>query len=114
MNKILKGCELVKEIAEGNIKGGTKVNKKVADKYIEECYIEGKCIYSNKYGELGVSEVMASDVIFEIIGEPEEINIQDIEEANGTYFDGQEGYNILLRAIKQLDKQIKELKEINE
>lgn len=109
MSKKLKGWELLKEIAEGNIKEGTKINKIIGNN-IEECYVEVECIYTDYDDELGASEIMSNDVTFEIIEEPKEINIQDIEEANGTYFDGQKGYNILLKAIKQLDKQIKENK----
>lgn len=104
----MKGWELLKEIAEENIKEGTKFKDALGN----IVYFDGiNFRYDNNHGKYyseDNDDVNFATREFEIIEEQEEINIQEIPEATGTYFDSQQGYNTLLQAIKQLDKKIKE------
>lgn len=127
MNKTYKGWELLKAIADGEIRNGAKIYFKQENEY---CYYNGNSIIY----ELGESSVVNShsdkyfaDGDFELISEPtEEIDIQSIKnvdtiytrESNGAneilkfHTETREIINTLIQAIKQLDNRIKE--QINE
>lgn len=121
MNKTYKGWELLKAIADGEIRNGAKIYFKQENEY---CYYNGNSIIY----ELGESSVVNShsdkyfaDGDFELISEPtEEIDIQGIEEidleqvipTDNTGNIALLHINKLIKAIKQLDNRIKE--QINE
>lgn len=115
--KTYKSWELLKEIAEGNIKSGTHI--KVHCRTLNLDY----WFWGNWFGkedgyskpidniELYLCDEMAT---FEIIEEQEEINIQCMEELKD---DGifsatiiQAKINEIIQSVKQLDKQVKENK----
>ena len=116
--KTYKGYELIKEIAQGNIKTGTKI--KVHTSY-------GSTIdywfWGNWFGkEDGYSKPMDNIELFlcdkenefELIEEQEEIDIQsiqdlDINEENVTKGNIIDAINDLVIGLKQLDKKIKEM-----
>lgn len=128
MSKIYKGWELLKEIAEGNIKEGTKMKCGDILGGLDEIVVyEGDTIWHREnYEELHVSLLI--DYTFEIIEEPKEIDIQAIEEIYKSesksvgkdiekcwtgrnldlYF--ADKINELIQALKQLDNKIKECK----
>lgn len=117
----MKGWELLKEIAEGNIEEGTKIIGKT--KSTEDTYkFDGDDII-NTYNEEFLTSDMSIAVIsnsdFELIEEQEEINIQDIEEMEEFSKDelfyvgiceNRSVINTIIQAIKQLDREIKENK----
>lgn len=115
MNKkcliILKGYELMQEIANGKIKEGTKFRDLTDSNYADNSNIYR---YENKnfigrYGGTNILKLLNHD--FEIIEEEDKqlIDIQDIED-----LDIQLDYtgtatrivNELVKAVKQLDKKI--------
>ena len=126
MSKTYKGYELIKEIAEGNIKDGTRFKDSSGNVYIKTNdvgYLEDEkghtildCFYS--LDELALCT-------FTLIEDNNEIDIDSIEELpewvtrrNGevTQSEGKRlemAYKIneLIQAIKQHDREIKELKE---
>lgn len=127
-HKKMKGWELLKEIAEENIKEGTKFKDSLGN----AIYFDGINLrYENgegKYYSEDNDDINIATINFEIIEEQEDINIQDIEETKiETEEDGIEYFmtedmdritfredietrkiiNELIKAIKQLDKEIK-------
>lgn len=134
MNKkcliILKGYELMQEIANGKIKEGTKFRDLTDSNYEDNSNIYR---YENKnfigrYGGINILLLLKHD--FEILEDEEEIDIQSIEETEIKNKDGAEYYNggytesgytknyslddlqsrkiinQLIKAVKQLDKKI--------
>ena len=117
MKKVLEGWELLKEISEGNIKEGTKF--KIIQKYgnytYAKLYKTGNLL--NLMNEEFENPLVANwliDTEFEIIEEPKEINIQDIEEMN--YLEDcecdteaiiyRDKINEIIKAIKQIDNKL--------
>lgn len=103
----MKGWELLKEIAEGNIKEGTRF-KANCYTFIVKCgYLYKECNITREYAD---SYELMWD--FELIEDKEEINIQEIDEL--TEIDSsslrRKKINELIQAVKQLDKQVKENK----
>lgn len=120
----MKGWQLLKEIEEGNIKEGTKINVSDILGYLL-CTISFENEKLNwKNGEFDatflVNNIYDFEIIEEQIEEQEEINIQDIEEIKWRASDEEylpfgvslanDKINQLIKAIKQLDKQVKENK----
>lgn len=115
---ILKGYELLKEIADGNIKEGTKfidiTEKNYAD--YSNVYRYKNKNFIGRWG--GTNLLMLLNHDFEIIEESEQdIDIQNIEELlpiEDYEFDKTDGrlnrdkINELIRAVKQLDNKAKE------
>lgn len=118
--KIYKGYELIKAIADGEIKEGMSFRN---NSYMDDI------IYKDGY--LGIEESDGTfatiDIMFHINSEFEliadEIDIQEIEELNDTNFDfatitdkeinyyhnlTRTKLNEVIRAIKQIDKKLKE------
>lgn len=114
MSKTYKGYELIKEIAEGNIEDGTRFIIKGGEFNDFYATYEDKEIIVSMFGkELKLTtRYLIDNCTFEIL--EDEIDIQDIEEfstlyaMSGVEFEIQDKLNELIRAIKQLDKKIKE------
>lgn len=112
MNKkcliILKGYELMQEIANGKIKEGTKFRDLTDSNYADNSNIYR---YENKnfigrYGGTNILKLLNHD--FEILEDEEEIDIQSIQELD-ELSDCEERnmkINEILKAVKQLDKKI--------
>lgn len=120
--KTYKGWELMKAIADGEIKQGTKFESVKSEyKYIYkkgalwELYNDGDSGF-----EIGNSVIIANDfkVIndFELLGEQQKIDIQAIEDINIRPYKGftdicnyiEEKGNEIIKAVKQLDRNIRE------
>lgn len=110
----MKGWELLKEITEGNIKEGTKFKTDVKDILYFDGYNFRCNDINGQYFKESVDDVYFGKCDFEIIEEQEEINIQDIEEfaqlETLNNLKTREKLNTIIKAIKQLDKNIKENK----
>lgn len=126
MNKTYKGWELLKAIADGEIKEGSIIRNLITHR--EYKYEEDTCYYyTEEVGyryleeENNIKKLAITD--FELISEPtEEIDIQSIKnvdtiytrESNGAneilkfHTETREIINTLIQAIKQLDNKIKE------
>ena len=121
MNKTYKGWELLKAIADDEIKEGSIIKNLITHR--EYKYEEDTCYYyTEEVGyryleeENNIKKLAITD--FELISEPiEKIDIQDIEEMkeleySGDYYDeideNRSVINTLIKAIKQLDNKIKE------
>lgn len=119
-----KGYELLKAIAEGEIKEGTKfkcLNEKPMQYYPDSNiyrYEHGN--FLGRFGGFNILSIVNKD--FEIVQKQEEIDIDSIEEIKlrpsdrehlsfgGLIFE--EKINKLVQAVKQLNKEVKELKKI--
>lgn len=124
MGKIYKGWELIKAIADGEIKEGTKfkcLNEKPMQYYPDSNiyrYEHGN--FLGRFGGFNILSIVNKD--FEIVQKQEEIDIDSIEEIKlrpsdrehlsfgGLIFE--EKINKLVQAVKQLNKEVKELKKI--
>lgn len=124
--KTYKGYELIKEIAEGNIKNGTKIiphypNKDCTVEYFEYYYGFLHAYYkdiNHSDNDVNVCVFLDNNRTFEII-ENEEIDIDSIKEMvirhyqtpveKETYI--QSKINELIQAIKHLNKEIQSIKE---
>lgn len=77
-NNVLKGWELLKEIAEGKIKEGTRVK---TDFLIGNYYYNGKSFrneFDNKYLNDSITDTEYANAEFEIIEKKEEEEIEEI------------------------------------
>ena len=109
MSKAYKGHELLKEIANGNIKEGTQFKNLNENPMYDNRNIY---VYKNnnligRFGGMNIIAILNDD--FEIIEEEQEIDIQGIEELsdyNNGIGQNRDKINELIKAIKQLDKQI--------
>ena len=119
MSKIYKGYELIKAIADGNIKSGTQI--RVHRPFGNTKYTIDYWFWGNWFGkEDGYSKPLDNielflcdrENTFEII--EDEIDIDNIEELNvGDLLNNKiKKINELVQAVKQLNKEIKELKKI--
>lgn len=116
MNKTYKGWQLLKAIADGEIKERSRfyVTTYLQGKPMrhQEAYFSRNDIYwKSNNNQLPAYVIITAD--FELISEStEEIDIQGIEEINleviRTFKDDLIMFNTLIKAIKQLDNQIKE------
>lgn len=124
MEKIYKGWELIKAIADGEIKEGTKfkcLNENPMQYYPDSNiyrYEHGN--FLGRFGGFNILSIVNKD--FEIVQKQEEIDIDSIEEIKlrpsdrehlsfgGLIFE--EKINKLVQAVKQLNKEVKELKKI--
>ncbi|WP_455937632.1 hypothetical protein [Gemella morbillorum] len=120
-----KGYELLKAIADGEIKEGTKfkcLNEKPMEYYSDSnIYRYEHSNFLGRFGGFNILSIVNKD--FEIVQKQDEIDIDSIEEiaVNENYgceiinednihllFEQQ---NKLVQAVKQLNKEVKELKE---
>ena len=117
MNKkcliILKGYELMQEIANGKIKEGTKFKDLTDNNYADDrnIYRYENNNFIGRYGGTNILKLLNHD--FEILEDEEEIDIQGIEEIAETINASSNikearavRINQLIRAVKQLDKKI--------
>ena len=131
MNKkcliILKGYELMLEIASGKIKEGTKFKDLTVNNYADDrnIYRYENNNFIGRWGGTNILKLLNHD--FEILEDEEEIDIQGIEEKDISYVicdsDFEEGcitkllnrffkenqkyIDEILKAVKQLDKKMK-------
>lgn len=129
--KTYKGWELIRDIAEGKIKSGTKVKSNNITYIVQD----GQLIYNDekiKAMALLKSFVNSEDLInnhFELIEEQQDIDVQalqeksisytvcksDIEDGsltkilNSFFIENQAYIDSILEAVKQLDRKIKEV-----
>lgn len=119
MSKEYKGWELMKDLAEGNIKKGTQFIDDYGNKFIweeEDGYFDLFELDSGKKEIPDYSPFADKDNIFTIIEEEPEIDIQKIEEIKDVFIENStcgedvkylaRKYNQLVQAVKQLDRQI--------
>ena len=112
-----KGYELLKAIADGEIKEGTKfkcLNEKPMQYYPDSNiyrYEHGN--FLGRFGGFNILSIVNKD--FEIVQKQEEIDIDSIEELKSVTnnIDGtvciMNKINQLIQAVKQLNKEVKEL-----
>lgn len=108
MGKIYKGWELIKAIADGEIKDGSRFrNLYQSSKDDFNLY---KYENKNLKGRFGGTNLIALlNDKFELI--EDEIDIDNIKELKGIveYATEQDTINKLIQAVKQIDKRVKEL-----
>lgn len=113
MGKIYKGWELMKAIADGEIKEGTKF-KCLNEKPMQYCtdsniyrYEHGSLL--GRFGGFNILSIVNKD--FEIVQKQDEIDIDSIKELEGIveYATEQDTINKLIQAVKQIDKRVKKL-----
>ena len=123
MSKIYKGWELVKAIADGEIKNNTKIIPHYPKNNCIVEYFEYFCGFFKAYYKEGrrsdedvnVCVFFDNDRTFEVI--ENEIDIDNIEEYKQEHtercidIDIRNKINELIQAVKQLDKRIKKLEE---
>lgn len=121
MSKIYKGWEVMKAIADGKIKNGTKIISKDCSNNRIICFNFNE-LYWKDNGESVFNSIGLPDFLndnFELIEYEVDINIDSIEELgisekdNKVYspiiIDNRIKINELIQAVKQLDKKVKEL-----
>ena len=110
MSKFTSGHELIKEIAEGNIKEGAKFIEYKDNKEVTRSTFNGKDFehITDRYGSYDTAWHLFN-CTFELI----EDEIDSIEEIKlGTICDTRDLIiNKLVQAVKQLNKEIKSIKE---
>ena len=115
---VYKGYELIKAIADGEIKDGTKIiprypNNDCTVKYFEYYYGFLDAYYEDGRGsnkDVNVCIFLDNNRTFEVI--EDEIDIDSIKEMELDVIDDVTYYiNDLIKAVKQLNKEVKELKE---
>lgn len=129
MSKIYNSWELIKAIADGEIKNGAKIiphypNDNCTVEYFEYSYGFFKAYYKEgrrSDNDVNVCVFLDNDRIFEVIGNETDINIDSIEELgisekdNKVYspiiIDNRIKINKLIQAVKQIDKRVKKLEE---
>lgn len=116
MSKIYKGYELIKAIANGEIKEGTRFIDKTDTKYYEGTTVhtfkyQNNNFIQEKIGGINIVSILNHD--FELIEEEQDIDIQRIEEFSSEYtmnnveIQLQDKINQILLALKQLDRKIR-------
>ncbi len=115
MNKTYKGYELMKAIANKEIKEGSRFLDRTDTAYYDETSVH-TFIYKNdnfiqeKVGGLNIVSIL--NHTFELINDEKEIDIQNIEEINLDFHKGyadirkylKEKGNEIIKALKQIDK----------
>lgn len=114
VKRYTNGYELIKAIADGEIKKNQNIRIKFKDNSGEIFVFDGTEIiditHKNIFDIYGTLTVLKSD--FELI--EDEIDIDSIEELEGIveYSTERNTINQLIQAVKQLKKEVKELKKI--
>jgi hypothetical protein len=113
-----KGYELLKAIADGEIKEGTRfkcLNEKPIQYYSDSNiyrYEHGN--FLGRFGGFNILNILNKD--FEIVEKQDEIDIDSIEEYKQEHsercidVDIRNKLNEILQAVKQINKEVKELK----
>lgn len=114
MSKIYKGWELIKAIADGEIKEGTKfkcLNEKPMQYYTDSNiyrYEHGSLL--GRFGGFNILSIVNKD--FEIVQKQDEIDIDSIKEMELDVIDDVTYYiNDLIKAVKQIDKRVKKIEK---
>lgn len=114
-----KGYELLKAIADGEIKEGTRfkcLNEKPIQYYSDSNiyrYEHGN--FLGRFGGFNILNILNKD--FEIVEKQDEIYIDSIEEYKQEHsercidVDIRNKLNEILQAVKQIDKRVKELED---
>ena len=109
MNKTIKVIDLLNKIAKGE-----EVPKKIKirDKIYEYKYTTNGTGYVTEdwdwFNDMMFDEQLTLNMDVEIIEEQEEIDIQEIKEITSFGIkQNQDGINLLIRAVKQLDNKLK-------
>ena len=123
MSKIYKGWELMKAIADGEIKNGAKIIPHYPNNDCIVEYFEYFCGFFNAYYKEGkrndkdvnVCVFLDNDRTFDVI--EDEIDIDNIEEYKQEHtercidIDIRNKINELVQAVKQIDKRVKKLED---
>lgn len=118
MKKIYKGWELIKAIADGEIKEGTRfkfLNEKPMQYYTDSNiyrYEHGSLL--GRFGGFNILSIVNKD--FGIVQKQDEIDIDSIEKladesenTSGEFHAIMDKINEILQAVKQIDKRVKKL-----
>lgn len=105
MSKIYKGWESIKAIADSEIKNEAKIIPLCG--FLKDYYKGGR----RSDEDVNICVFLDNDRIFELI--QDEIDIDSIEELEGIieYSTERNTINQLIRAVKQIDKRVKELEK---
>ena len=112
----MKGYELIKEITERKIKDNTTIKVKMGNTYKATLKYENLMLKWES-GDFDTSILCSAEADFEVIEENKEIDIQSIKEISSEdrfyRTDNIDKLNELTRAIKQIDKELNELKSLD-
>ena len=112
----MKGYELIKAITERKIKNNTTIKVKMGNTYKATLKYENFMLKWES-GDFDTSILCSTEADFEVIEENKEIDIQSIKEISSEdrfyRTDNIDKLNELTRAIKQIDKELNELKSLD-
>ncbi len=112
----MKGYELIKAITERKIKNNTTIKVKMGNAYKATLKYENLMLKWES-GDFDTSILCSEEADFEVIEENKEIDIQSIKEISSEdrfyRTDNIDKLNELTRAIKQIDKELNELKSLD-
>ena len=112
----MKGYELIKAITERKLKNNTTIKVKMGNAYKATLKYENLMLKWES-GDFDTSILCSTEADFEVIEENKEIDIQSIKEISSEdrfyRTDNIDKLNELTRAIKQIDKQLNELKSLD-
>ena len=112
----MKGYELIKAITERKIKNNTTIKVKMGSTYKATLKYENLMLKWQS-GDFDTSILCSTEANFEVIEENKEIDIQSIKEISSEdrfyRTDNIDKLNELTRAIKQIDKELNELKSLD-
>ena len=112
----MKGYELIKAITERKIKNNTTIKVKMGNAYKATLKYENLMLKWES-GDFDTSILCSAEADFEVIEENKEIDIQSIKEISSEdrfyRTDNIDKLNELTRAIKQIDKELNELKSLD-
>ena len=112
----MKGYELIKAITENKIKDNTTIKVKMGNTYKATLKYENLMLKWES-GDFDTSILCSVEANFEAIEENKEIDIQSIKEIDvkDQFYrkDNIDKLNELTRAIKQIDKELNELKSLD-
>lgn len=112
----MKGYELIKAITERKIKDKTTIKVKMGSTYKATLKYENLMLKWES-GDFDTSILCSTEANFEVIEENKEIDIQSIKEISSEdrfyRTDNIDKLNELTRAIKQIDKELNELKSLD-
>ena len=112
----MKGYELIKAITERKIKNNTTIKVKMGNAYKATLKYENLMLKWES-GDFDTSILCSTEADFEVIEENKEIDIQSIKEISSEdrfyRTDNIDKLNELTRAIKQIDKELNELKSLD-
>lgn len=112
----MKGYELIKAITERKLKNNTTIKVKMGNAYKATLKYENLMLKWES-GDFDTSILCSTEADFQVIEENKEIDIQSIKEISSEdrfyRTDNIDKLNELTRAIKQIDKELNELKSLD-